>query len=183
MKRILFLHGVGSSGGAMRPLAEQLAPLPEAFFPDGPAPFDAGQGRQWFSLTGISEANRPERIAAALPDFCQIVARFGDPRESLLVGFSQGAIMALHAVATGLPAAGVVALSGRLAGPVPLRPDWPPVTLVHGSADPVMPPTIVRATETWLRAAGAEPRLHLFEGLGHGIDARGIAVLRSLCAE
>ena len=179
MKRVIFLHGVGSSGAAMRPLAQQLALPLQAHFPDGLQPFDMGQGRQWFSVQGVTEFNRPARVAEALPHFRTLVDSFGDPRESLLIGFSQGAIMALHAAAEGLACAGVFALSGRLAGPVGPRAAWPPLWLLHGGADPVMPPQIAYATEAWLRAAGAAPQLELFNGLGHAIDERSTEVIRS----
>lgn len=179
MKRIIFLHGVGSGGAAMRPLAGQLGLTCDIQFPDGPHPFDMGPGRQWFSVRGVTEANRPTRIAEAMPAFTEVIEGFGDPCESLLVGFSQGAIMALHAAAFGLPVAGVIALSGRLAGPIAARSDWPPITLLHGTADPVMPGEIAQATEGWLRDAGAAPRLQLFEGLGHAIDGRVVAAIRA----
>lgn len=178
-RRVIFLHGVGSSGAAMRPLAEALALPQPAVFPDGPHPFDMGTGRQWFSVKGVTEANRPGRIAEALPAFVDRIEGLGDPRESVLIGFSQGAIMALHAVAAGLPVAGVIALSGRLAGPVGARHDWPPIALLHGADDPVMPLAIARATEAWLQGAGAAPRLTVFDGLGHAIDARVLLALRN----
>ncbi len=178
IKRIVFLHGVGGSGASMRPLVDQLGIAVEAHCPDGPHAFDMGPGRQWFSVKGVTEANRPARVAEALPTFNEIIEAFGDPRESLLIGFSQGAIMALHAVAEGLPVAGVIALSGRLAGPVAARTGWPPVALLHGTADPVMPPEFARSTEGWLRAAGAEPQLQLFDGLAHAIDDRVLAAIR-----
>lgn len=176
-KRVIFLHGVGSAG-AMRPVAEALALPQSAAFPDGLHPFDMGAGRQWFSVKGVTEANRPGRIAEALPDFIRLIEGLGDPRESLLIGFSQGAIMALHAAASGLPVAGIVAISGRLAGPVGARHDWPPIMLLHGADDSVMPVSIARATEQWLKDAGAAPRLTVFEGLGHSIDARVVQAAR-----
>lgn len=180
MKRAIYLHGVGSSGAAMAPLADAVALAVPAHCPDGPQPF--GAGRQWFSIDGVSEDNRPARVAEALPAFAEIVSSFGDTRESLLIGFSQGAIMSLHAVAAGLPVAGVIALSGRLAGPVAARADWPPMTLLHGSADPVMPQAVARATEQWLKQAGASPSLTIFEGLGHSVDARTVAAIRAVVA-
>ena len=180
MKRVIFLHGVGSSGAAMRPLADQLSLMVEAHFPDGPQSFDIGPGRQWFSIKGVPGLTRPARIAEALPAFTRIIDAFGEPRDTLLVGFSQGAIMALHAVAAGLPFAGVFALSGRLAGPVATRQDWPPITLLHGTADRVMPSDVARATEAWLRAAGAAPHLRLFDGLGHGVDERVLTTIQQL---
>ncbi|THD83816.1 phospholipase [Aliigemmobacter aestuarii] len=164
-RQVIFLHGVGGTGAAMRPLAEGLALPQPAVFLDGPHPFDMGPGRQWFSVKGVTEANRPARVTEALPAFVRLIESVGDPRDGLLIGFSQGAIMALHAVAAGLPAAGVVALSGRLAGPVAPRSDWPPITLLHGADDPVMPVAAARATEAWLHDAGAKPRLTVFDGL------------------
>lgn len=178
MKRIIFLHGVGGSGASMSPLGDQLGLAVDMHAPDGPQAFDMGPGRQWFSVKGVTEANRPARITEALPAFTAIIERFGDTRETLLIGFSQGAIMALHAVAAGMPAAGVLALSGRLAGPVATRAVWPPITLLHGTADPVMPPEIARASDGWLRAAGAAPQLQLFDGLAHSIDNRVLAAIR-----
>lgn len=178
-QRLVFLHGVGGSGVAMRPLAEALAMPTAAAFPDGPYPFDLGVGRQWFSVNGVSEANRPHRIAESMPTFNDLIEALGDPRQSVMVGFSQGAIMALHAAAAGLPMAGVVALSGRLAGPVHSRSDWPPTTLMHGTEDPVMPVAVAHATKAWLKDAGAAPRLTVFDGLGHAIDARVLDAIRA----
>lgn len=177
-RQFIFLHGVGGTGAAMRPLAAALALPRPAVFPDGQHRFDMGPGRQWFSVKGVTEANRPGRVAEALPAFARLIESLGDPRDSLLIGFSQGAIMALHAVAAGLPVAGVIALSGRLAGPVGPRNDWPPIMLLHGADDPVMPLAAARATEAWLHDAGADPRLTVFDGLGHSIDARVIAAIR-----
>ena len=175
MSRVIFLHGVGSSGAAMQPLAAALNLGDNAHCPDGTEPFDMGQGRQWFSVKGISEDARPARIAAAMPGFRAVIEGLGDPRDSVLVGFSQGAIMALHAVADGLPVRAVVALSGRAAGPLPARVDWPPITLIHGAADGMIPAAMAKATLGWLQAAGAQPDLHLIDGLDHGIDQRVLA--------
>lgn len=178
MSRVVFLHGVGSSGAGMQPLADALGL--EAHCPDGPEPFDMGAGRQWFSVQGVTEANRPARIAAALPGVREMIEGLGDPRQTWLVGFSQGAIMALHLAAEGLPAAGVVAMAGRLAGPVATRTDWPPIRLLHGDRDSVMPLAVAKATEGWLREAGAASELTVFPGLGHSVDARVLARLREI---
>lgn len=178
MTRLILLHGVGSSGAAMRPLAQALDRTADTHCPDGTQPFDMGPGRQWFSVKGITEENRPARIAAALPSFRAVVESFGEPRDSVLVGFSQGAIMALHAVADGLPARAVFALSGRLAGPIKAREYWPSITLLHGAADTVIPSHLAQATATWLREAGATPDLRLYPGLGHGTDERVFSALK-----
>jgi phospholipase/carboxylesterase len=179
MKRIVFLHGVGSSGAAMRPLAQALGVTIESHFPDGPHAFDMGPGHQWFSVRGITEANRPERAAAALPDLMAMLQALGPTEETLLIGFSQGSIMALHAAAAGLPLAGVIAIAGRLAGPVAPLATWPPITLLNGERDTMMPPPIALATAGWLRAAGAAPVAQILPGLGHSVDHQVIDAIRA----
>lgn len=179
MKRVIFLHGVGSSGAGMRPIGDALGLSDrQSHYPDGLLPFDMGSGRQWFSVRGVTEENRPQRVAAALPAVTEVIRGFGPPEESVLVGFSQGAIMALHVAASGLPVAAVIAIAGRLAGPVPARQDWPSITLLHGDADPIMPASAARATEAWLQDAGAAPMLTLFPNLGHTVDARVLGRIR-----
>lgn len=183
MKRVIFLHGVGSSGRNLLPLAEalDLGGLGlAAHCPDGPEPFPGGgpDARQWFSVTGVTEANRPARVAAALPRFNEVIASLGDPADSVLVGFSQGTIMSLHAIAAGLPVAGVIGLSGRLACPVPQRPVWPKITLFHGNADSVISIDRPVETEIWLSNAGAAPDLRVFDGLGHSVDQRVVSAVR-----
>lgn len=177
-KRIVFLHGVGSSGGGMRPLAEALGLLGEAHFPDGTHPYDLGPGRQWFSVRDVTEANRPDRVAAAVPELTAMLTALGPTNDTLLIGFSQGSIMALHAAAAGLPLAGVIALAGRLAGPVAPRVSWPPITLLNGELDRIMLPTIATATANWLRDAGAAAEAQILPGLGHSVDHQVIAAIR-----
>jgi phospholipase/carboxylesterase len=182
MKRIVFLHGVGGSGAAMRPLAAALDLEMPCHFPDGPHAFDMGQGRQWFSVRGITEANRPQRVAQAMPDLAELLRALGPTDQTLLVGFSQGAIMALHFAAAGLPLAGVIAIAGRLAGPVAARSTWPSITLLNGARDTVMPPPIAAATAGWLHAAGAAPVAKLLPEMGHSIDQQVIAAIRASLA-
>lgn len=180
---VIFLHGVGSSGADLMPLAELWRPrLPQAAFaaPDGPLPFDQqGTGRQWFSIAGVTPHNRPQRVAAARAGFDTILDGIlrahglsAAPQSVALVGFSQGAIMALDAVASGRwPVGAVVALSGRLASPEPLTPaPGTRVLLLHGAADPIMPVAESATAETRLRAAGLEVSRQVLPGLGHGIS-------------
>tara|TARA_R110001583_G_scaffold17679_2_gene71410 strand:- start:207590 stop:208147 length:558 start_codon:yes stop_codon:yes gene_type:complete len=181
MKRVILLHGVGSSGSQMEslvPLLAQDVKGLEFYCPDGPEPCSFSNGRQWFSVAGVNEENRPERVRAAMPAFRNILEQFGDPKDSLLVGFSQGTIMALHAVADGLMPAGVIGVAGRLAGPVASRDTWPLVTLLHGSSDPIMPLDIALETYNWLARAGSQTELQVFDGVGHQIDAAMIDVIR-----
>ena len=102
-----------------------------------------------------------------------------------LVGFSQGAMMALF---TGLrrpvaPAA-ILAYSGALVAPEALVAEIacrPPVLVVHGEADDIVPVAAGRGAEQALRAAGVPVEVLYCPGLAHGIDQAGLAAgLRAL---
>ena len=186
---VILLHGVGAFGYDLAPLGEAWrTALPRTAFaaPDAPSAFDQGQGRQWFSIKAVTPANRPERVAAARPAFDAVLTSiiadhgFGGRLDRVaLVGFSQGAIMALDALASGRwPAPGIVGLSGRLATPAPLNPARAtPLLLVHGGADPVIPPAETIQAATTLRAAGVAVESHVLPGVGHVVapEAAGLA--------
>ena len=121
---VLLFHGVGSSARDLAPLGEALAPhLPDAAIVSLQAPEASGPGWQWFSVQGVTEADRPARVAAAMPWFVQAVNQWQEacamePARTTLIGFSQGAIMALESTQLeSLLAARVIALSGRFAQP------------------------------------------------------------------
>ena len=147
---ILLFHGVGSTAQSMAPLGLAYAQVfPQALVValDSPHPSElAPGGRQWFSVTGITEENRVERVAAALPAFEYAVRHWQqragvDAAGTALVGFSQGAIMALASTLQTEPvAARVVAIAGRYAR-LPEQPlhEGSTVHLLHGKADAVMP--------------------------------------------
>lgn len=183
---VIFLHGVGSQGATFAPLAAQWAtdcPMLDFATPDAPFPFDlASQGRQWFSIRGVTDANRAERIVAARQAFdetlraCIAEAGLEDELEKIvLVGFSQGAIVALDAVVSGRwPVAGVVAFSGRLASPQPFLPATRTrVLLVHGDADAVMPVQEAPRAERALTMAGIGVECDILPGVGHTLSASG----------
>lgn len=185
---IIFLHGVGARGADLAPLgASWRAALPDTAFavPDAPFAFDqGGAGRQWFSVSGVTEANRPARIADARAAFDTTIAALlaehgltARPERVAFVGFSQGAIMALDAVASGRwPVAAVVAFAGRLASPPPLAPATAtPVLLLHGSADRVTPASESEAAERQLRALGVPVTREVLPGVGHAITPQGAA--------
>ncbi len=196
---VVLLHGVGADGADLIGLAPAWAEgLPHAAFiaPDAPEPCDmAPHGRQWFSLQDrrpASLAAELRRAAPALDGFLDAeLARLGLGPEALaLAGFSQGAMMALF---TGLrrpqaPAA-ILAYSGALAAPETLAAEIrgrPPVLVVHGEADDIVPAAAGRAAEQALRAAGVPVEALYRPGLGHGIDdaglTAGLRVLRSAYA-
>ncbi|XBS71179.1 prolyl oligopeptidase family serine peptidase [Acerihabitans sp. KWT182] len=183
---VVFLHGVGSNGSDLAPLGDMWRQtLPDTRFaaPDAPTPFDMGPGYQWFSLKGITQDNRPQRVLAARTDFDELISGLmaeqgmaENPERVVLAGFSQGSIMALDAVASGRwPFAAVVAFSGRLSSPLPLTPACKtPVLLIHGADDAVIPSWESERAGTTLQASGMSATAAVLPGLGHGISGEGV---------
>jgi phospholipase/carboxylesterase len=185
---VVLLHGLGADGQDLIDLAEAwAAALPQAAFvaPDAPQPCDMGPyGRQWFSLqdrTPAAMGAGARAAAAGLDAFIDAeLAALGLPGTALaIVGFSQGCMMTLF---TGLrrkvaPAA-LIGYSGALLAPESLAADIacrPPVLLVHGEADDIVPSGATRQAEAALRAAGVPVEALYRPGLGHGIDPAGLA--------
>lgn len=186
---IVFLHGVGSHGASFSSLAAQWADeFPATAFatPNAPFAFDlAPDGRQWFSIKGVTEHNRAERIVAARQSFddllraCIADAGFEDRLEQVvLVGFSQGSIMALDAVISGRwSVVGVVAFSG---GPLASLPPYAPATeepvlLVHGDADGIMPVQEAAGAVQILTRLGMSVVGDILPDVGHTLSSRGTA--------
>jgi phospholipase/carboxylesterase len=180
---VLLFHGVGSSAADLVPLGEAIAQAaPEAMVVsvDAAHPSTLGRGREWFSVVGITEQDRPERIDAAMPAFLHAVAHWQQasglgPDATVLVGFSQGAIMSLETTQVdAAPAARVIALAGRFAQGVRRAPPGVRIHLVHGEQDGVVAARFSIEAAQALRALGGEATLDLLPGLGHGIDARAL---------
>jgi phospholipase/carboxylesterase len=190
---IVLLHGYGADGNDLIEIGRYLAPvLPETAFvsphaPDPCAPF----GRQWFSLAVID----PHRLYRDVSNAAPVLDAFLDAelaglglsdKELALVGFSQGTMMALHVAPrrTGC-VAGVVGFSGLLAGPERLSGEMkctPPMLLVHGDADPVVPAMALNAAVRALGEAGVAVEWHLRPGLQHGIDGPGLELAAAFLA-
>ena len=185
---VLLLHGVGSSARDLAPLGEALAPhLPAAAIVSVQAPDAIGPGWQWFSVQGVTEVDRPGRVAAAMPGFTLAVRQWQaacaiGPAGTTLIGFSQGAIMALESTQLDSPlAARVIALSGRFARPPRIAHASARTHLMHGDADAVMPVRGAVDALAQLQGLGAVATLDRFPGLGHGIDRRVVdAIIRRL---
>jgi phospholipase/carboxylesterase len=192
---VIFLHGVGSNGADLAPIGRHWASLlPDVAFasPDAPERFNQGSGYQWFSIAGVTVENRPARVREARDAFDatlnSIMAQHdmaGQWDKVVLVGFSQGSIMALDALASGrYPLAGVVAFSGRLAFDMPLTPQpHVPALLIHGNADAVIPWSESESAAAQLKSAGV-PVNTLFEAnTGHTISAQGVANAATFIAQ
>jgi phospholipase/carboxylesterase len=180
----LLFHGVGSTAEHMAPLAQRLAleyPQAAVLCLNGPEAFDAviddGTGgataRQWFSIRRINEANRAERVAAALPHFIANVramqARFGIGWErTALAGFSQGALMALEAVQAEPQLAGrVLAFAGRHVAAPAHAPADTSLHLFHGLEDAVTSCRASVDSAQCLVALGADVTADVLPGIGH----------------
>lgn len=183
---VLLFHGVGASPEGFQTLGPALA-RDDRWVVAVRSPFasDLGTGWQWFSVQGVTEANRVERVAAAMPLFVQAVQRWQahtglGAAQTALAGFSQGAIMSLESTQAGEPlAARVVAMSGRFA--VPPRRAVPGVLwrFIHGGQDPVIDAAYSAQAARQLQTLGADAQADVLPGLGHGIDARALARLVS----
>ncbi len=185
---VVLLHGVGADGADLIGLAPALARfLPHAAFvaPNGPEPSDmAPFGYQWFSL----QDRRAEAMLRGVQVATPVLDAFLDAelerhgltsRELALVGFSQGTMMALHvALRRPVPVAAVLGFSGALLGAEALRTEAvsrPPVFLIHGDADEIVPVGALAAAVAGLQAADIPVRWEIRPGLPHGIDPDGIA--------
>lgn len=189
---VVFLHGYGADGADLLDLGDTLAPhLPHTVFlaPDAPEPCSGNPfGRQWFPipwLDGSTEAARDAGIIAASADLNgfldQRLAEEGLPPQAMaLLGFSQGAMMSMHVAPRRAQAlAGVVAISGRLMFPERLAAEAlvkPPVLLIHGDQDPVVPFADMSLAGNALVGAGFETFGHVMRGTGHGIAPDGLGV-------
>lgn len=175
---IALFHGVGSDAPDLVPLGQWLArAFPDAAVVSVPGPFasDLGMGRQWFSVQGVTEDNRPARIEPALPRFAAVVQalqqRFGlTPAQTALVGFSQGAIMALESSRAALGLAGqIVSLSGRYAHLPEAAPADTKIAFIHGELDGVIAAGFAVQAAERLRSLGAAVTLDILPGTQHQI--------------
>ncbi|WP_370276230.1 alpha/beta hydrolase, partial [Roseovarius indicus] len=149
------------------------------------APF----GFQWFPIPWI-DGSSEEEAAAGMMRAVDDLNAFLDalmvdedvlPEQVVLFGFSQGTMMALHVAPRREDSvAGVVAFSGRLLSPDLLKDEVvsrPPVLLVHGDQDDVVPPQSLPEAAEALQAAGwKDVYAHVMKGTAHGIAPDGLSV-------
>jgi len=189
---VVFLHGYGADGNDLIEIGRAWAGLlPDAAFISPHAPRPCGQapmGREWFPLTFRDPDERWTGVNAAAPQLNAFLdaelTRRNLPNSALaLVGFSQGTMMALH---VGLrraesPAA-IVGYSGMLVIPEEIDPDKfageivnrPPVLLVHGDQDQLIPVEALMHAAQGLAAFEVPVEWHISPGVAHGIDQEGL---------
>ena len=189
---VVFLHGYGADGNDLIDIGRAWQQyLPQAAFASPHAPEPCGQaptGRQWFPLTFRDPNERWVGVNRAAP----LLDRFLDaelqrhklpPAALALVGFSQGTMMALHVgLRRATAPAALVGYSGILVAP-PEREleafaaeikSRPPILLVHGDRDELIPVQTLFQAAQGLAALGLSVEWHLSAGIGHGIDAEGL---------
>ncbi|MGG7646261.1 alpha/beta hydrolase [Rhodovulum sp. YNF3179] len=195
---VIFLHGYGADGADLLGLADPLAEhMPDTVFvaPNAPERCAASpMGYQWFPIPwidGSSEEAAREGMARAVEDLNGFLDKTHQeegigPENTILFGFSQGTMMSLHVAPRRAPGvAGVVGFSGRLLAPESLSEaiSQPPVLLVHGDQDDVVPPAALPEAAEALEAAGFTVYAHVSKGVGHGIAPDGLGVALSFMTE
>ena len=189
---VVFLHGYGADGNDLIDIGRAWQQyLPHAAFVSPHAPEPCGQapvGRQWFALTFRDPNERWLGVNAAGPGLAafldaELVRRSLPASALALVGFSQGTMMALHVgLRRAVAPLAIVGYSGMLvtptngdieamAGEITARP---PVLLVHGDRDDLIPPQALFLAAQALGALDIPTEWHLSQGIGHGIDGEGL---------
>ena len=196
---VVLLHGYGADGTDLLGLADPLAPhMPDTVFvaPDAPERCKNNPiGYQWFPIPWL-DGSSPEAAEASQEVSAGKLDRFLDgvleaegvsPRDMVLFGFSQGTMMSLHvAPRRPEPVAGVVGFSGRLLAPERLAADTvsrPPVLLVHGDVDDIVPVASLGEAGDALTRNGFETYAHVMKGTAHGIAPDGLSVALAFMRE
>lgn len=195
---VVLLHGYGADGADLIGLAEPLGPhLPRTVFraPNAPDACAVNPGgRQWFPIPWIDGSTEAAmgagflRAAEILEAYLAgAMAEEGvGPDRTALLGFSQGTMMGLHVGPRIRPAlAGIVGFSGRVAdkGALKAAPERPPVLLVHGDRDEMIPVAALGEAEAALSEAGYPVAAHVSPGTPHGIAPDGLGLAMRFLVE
>jgi phospholipase/carboxylesterase len=189
---VVFLHGYGADGNDLIEIGRAWQNLlPSAAFVSPHAPHPCGQapsGREWFPLTFRNVEERWTGVTMAAPGLNTFLdaelARHSLPPTALaLVGFSQGTMMSLHVgLRRAVAPAAIVGYSGLFVVPETVAPETfaaeikckPPVLLVHGDQDELIPMQALFHAAQTLAALGIPAEWHISNGIGHGIDQEGL---------
>ena len=186
-KLVIFCHGYGANGQDLLGVGlnwQLEMPTVAYFSPDAPhkSPGMPG-GRQWWDIAGFSMEEQERGVTAAAPILNmfidQTLEEAGlDESDLALVGFSQGTMLSLFVgLQRQTQLACIIGYSGAVAAPDLLAANIktrPPVLLVHGDMDHMIPPTAMTASERFLTQNGVDVQTHLSRGMGHGIGPDGL---------
>jgi phospholipase/carboxylesterase len=189
---VVFLHGYGADGNDLIDIGRAWQPiLPDTAFVSPHAPEPCGQapvGRQWFGLTFRDPDERwvgVNQAAPVLNEFldAELARRQLPPDALALVGFSQGTMMSLHAgLRRAVAPKAIVGYSGMFIMPNDGPPETvekeivarPPVLLIHGDSDELIPVQALFHSSSSLQALDVPVEWHISQGVGHGIDQEGL---------
>ena len=184
---VVLLHGVGADGNdlfSITPLLAEYFPGSAFVAPNGPFSCDMSPfGYQWFSLQDRSS----KAIAAGVKTSAPILNEFLDvelrrcgilDNRLVLIGFSQGTMMALHVALRRLrPCACVLGFSGALVRDGNFAEEITsksPIFLSHGDSDQVVPVGALRDAAETLKNVGVKVQTYEETGLGHSIGQKGL---------
>ena len=189
---VVFLHGYGADGADLLGLADPLAPhMPDTVFlaPNAPENCTGNpMGFQWFPIPWIDGSSQEaaleglERASDDLNLYLDKVLEEENVTHSdlMIIGFSQGTMMALHVLPRRTEeVSGIIGFSGRLMAPERLTAEVvsrPPVLLIHGDQDDVVPPQSMNEAGEALGESGFDVYAHIMQGTGHGIAPDGLGV-------
>lgn len=184
---VILSHGYGSDGNDLIGLAsywQKILPNTGFVAPNAPEPCPGSpNGYQWFPISRLDPHEIARGVEAAAPVLADFIAgalrKFGVPPSRLvLAGFSQGTMMSLQVgLRLAVPPAAILGFSGMLAAPPPADiSSPPPVMMVHGDADDMLPVAQMFQAVHLLGMAGISAQWHVSHGVGHGIDPEGLEI-------
>jgi phospholipase/carboxylesterase len=190
---VILLHGYGADGNDLIGLAPVMGPLmPDVVFyaPNAPQPCEGNPfGYQWFPVSRLDPTLALAGVRGAAADVDafldqKMAEHCLDESKTALVGFSQGTMMSLQ---IGLRRAAapkaIVGYSGMLVTPLEEKDvepfmkgitGKPPVLLIHGDQDQLIPVQAVLQAAQGLAAMDVPTEWHISPGVGHGIDEEGL---------
>ncbi|MDR1477025.1 MAG: dienelactone hydrolase family protein, partial [Rickettsiales bacterium] len=151
--------------------------------------YAAAGGLQWFSLEQFrpweeaimhddTAAREDDEVFAYIEKSIKEIAELCGmaPENTILLGFSQGAVIASgYAHYSGRKAMGVIALSGLAAFCAKRMKRKTPILVMHGTKDEVVPFTLYEKVKASLTAAEVPAEFAPIQGLGHAINKEEIA--------
>jgi phospholipase/carboxylesterase len=182
---VIFFHGFGADKQDLMSLARTWAThLPHTLFISLDAPHmlsgERHAGRFWFTIDPFDLKHISQEMRSLYPDVCETIRSLQKqyhipPHKVALVGFSQGAAVALSVGLYQIPVAGVLGYSGFLIPPSDAGiPNFPPICLIHGDQDQIIPLHYLKDAQAFLKAHQVPFEMWISEGLGHGISPFGL---------
>jgi len=191
---IVLLHGWGADGSDLIDMAPHLAarfPAAVICAPDGPEPCSANpMGKQWFDL-GVDATLIDEGPSRAFPGLQKLLDALMEqfhipPGRVVMAGFSQGGMMSLYGgVRTAEPFGAIISIAGALLAPAQMAQAMtvrPPILLIHGTEDQVVPFQAMDMAKAILEANKVTVETQACEGVGHGISGDGLACMMDFIA-